>query len=38
VLHFGQDILYWPDDADWTNVARVRGGNPSLFPFIARHL
>lgn len=34
----GQDILYWPDDADWTNVARVRGGNPLLFPFIARHL
>jgi aldose 1-epimerase len=34
----GQDILYWPDDADWTNVARVRGGNPLLFPFIARHV
>jgi len=36
VLH-GQDILYWPADADWTRVAKVRGGNPLLFPFIGRH-
>lgn len=36
-VHRGQDILHWPDDADWTRVARVRGGNPLLFPFIARH-
>lgn len=33
----GQDILYWPDDADWNRVAKVRGGNPLLFPFIGRH-
>lgn len=35
----GQDILYWPADAnaDWTRVAKVRGGNPLLFPFIGRH-
>lgn len=33
----GQDILYWPDDADWSRVARIRGGNPLLFPFIGRH-
>ncbi|PLQ01573.1 aldose epimerase family protein [Cupriavidus pauculus] len=36
-VHRGQDILYWPDDADWTRVAKVRGGNPLLFPFIGRH-
>ena len=35
----GQDILYWPADADadWTRVAKIRGGNPLLFPFIGRH-
>lgn len=36
-VHRGRDILYWPDDADWSRVARVRGGNPLLFPFIGRH-
>lgn len=36
-VHRGQDILYWPDNADWTRVAKVRGGNPLLFPFIGRH-
>ncbi|TSP12439.1 aldose epimerase family protein [Cupriavidus campinensis] len=36
-VHRGQDILYWPDDADWSRVAKVRGGNPLLFPFIGRH-
>ncbi len=36
-VHRGHDILYWPDDADWTRVAKVRGGNPLLFPFIGRH-
>jgi len=36
-VHQGQDILFWPDDADWSRVARVRGGNPLLFPFIGRH-
>ncbi|MCA3234853.1 MAG: aldose epimerase [Cupriavidus sp.] len=36
-VHRRQDILYWPDNADWTAVAKVRGGNPLLFPFIARH-
>lgn len=36
-VHQGQDILYWPADADWTRVAKVRGGNPLLFPFIGRH-
>lgn len=36
-VHRGQDVLYWPDDADWTRIAKVRGGNPLLFPFIGRH-
>jgi len=36
-VHQGQDILYWPDDADWSRLAKVRGGNPLLFPFIGRH-
>lgn len=31
-----RDILYWPEDADFADFARVRGGNPILFPFNAR--
>lgn len=30
-------IIHWPDAADWRQPALVRGGNPLLFPFIARH-
>ena len=33
----GEPIIFWPADADWRNVARVRGGNPLLFPFLGRH-
>lgn len=33
----GQPVIYWPDHADWSNPARIRGGNPLLFPFIGRH-
>ena len=33
----GEDILYWPDHADWSRAAKIRGGNPLLFPFIGRH-
>ncbi|MEM1060161.1 MAG: aldose epimerase [Verrucomicrobiota bacterium] len=33
----GATVIPWPDDADWEKVASVRGGNPLLFPFIARH-
>ncbi|MFX7140315.1 hypothetical protein ABTH88_20525, partial [Acinetobacter baumannii] len=36
-IHRGTDILYWPDNADWSRPAKVRGGNPLLFPFIGRH-
>jgi galactose mutarotase-like enzyme len=31
------EVIRWPDDVDWAQVARVRGGNPLLFPFIGRH-
>ena len=31
-----RDVLYWPESADFTEFARVRGGNPILFPFNAR--
>ncbi|UCF23652.1 MAG: aldose epimerase [Ralstonia sp.] len=35
--HQGEEILYWPNPADWSNPAKIRGGNPLLFPFIGRH-
>lgn len=31
-----RDVLYWPEEADFENIAHVRGGNPILFPFAAR--
>jgi len=31
-----RDVLYWPEDADFASVAKVRGGNPILFPFSGR--
>jgi len=33
----GEPVIFWPDAADWSNLARVRGGNPLLFPFLGRH-
>ena len=33
----GREIITWPDNADWTKILKVRGGDPILFPFIARH-
>lgn len=33
----GAPILYWPDAPDWSRPGLIRGGNPLLFPFIARH-
>jgi galactose mutarotase-like enzyme len=35
--HEGRAIVTWPDDADWSKMLKVRGGDPVLFPFIARH-
>lgn len=31
-----RDVLYWPEDADFAEIAKVRGGNPILFPFNGR--
>lgn len=31
-----RDIIHWPNDAKMENIAKVRGGNPILFPFAAR--
>jgi galactose mutarotase-like enzyme len=33
----GREIVTWPAAADWSRILKVRGGNPVLFPFIARH-
>ena len=27
-----RDILYWPEDANFNDFPKVRGGNPILFP------
>lgn len=31
-----RDVLYWPETADLGEIAKVRGGNPILFPFSGR--
>jgi len=31
-----RSVLYWPDAADWSAPEKIRGGNPILFPFVAR--
>ncbi len=31
-----RDILYWPEVASLAEIAKVRGGNPILFPFCGR--
>jgi len=31
-----RDVIHWPDAADFDNFAKIRGGNPILFPFSAR--
>ncbi len=33
----GQPVIYWPEVADWSHPAKIRGGNPLLFPFLGRH-
>ena len=33
----GRELISWPKNADWSRMAKVRGGNPVLFPFVARH-
>lgn len=32
----GRPVLHWPGEADWSAPAKIRGGNPLLFPLIAR--
>jgi galactose mutarotase-like enzyme len=32
----GRPVLHWPERADWSAPAKIRGGNPLLFPLIAR--
>ncbi len=31
-----RDVIHWPENANYDNFAKVRGGNPILFPFAAR--
>ena len=31
-----RDVIYWPEDADYGNIGKVRGGTPILFPFAGR--
>ncbi|SDV51044.1 Galactose mutarotase [Chitinasiproducens palmae] len=33
----GHAVLRWPTEVDWRMPAKIRGGNPLLFPFIGRH-
>jgi galactose mutarotase-like enzyme len=33
----GIPVIHWPDPADWNQPAKIRGGNPLLFPFLGRH-
>jgi len=32
----GAPVIHWPDAPDWSQPGLIRGGNPLLFPFIAR--
>lgn len=31
-----RSVLHWPKGADFDRIEKVRGGNPLLFPFVAR--
>jgi galactose mutarotase-like enzyme len=31
-----RDIIHWPEAADFGDFAKIRGGNPILFPFSGR--
>lgn len=31
-----RDVIYWPENADFAQFPKIRGGNPILFPFCAR--
>jgi galactose mutarotase-like enzyme len=32
-----REVIYWPTNADMSDIANVRGGNPILFPFMGRN-
>jgi galactose mutarotase-like enzyme len=32
-----RQVIYWPEDANFADIAPVRGGNPILFPFPGRN-
>jgi aldose 1-epimerase len=32
----GRDIIYWPEEVNWFQASKIRGGNPILFPFVGR--
>jgi galactose mutarotase-like enzyme len=34
--NLNRSVIYWPENADLETLAKVRGGNPVLFPFSAR--
>jgi len=34
----GRQVIYWPEQANWSQPLKIRGGNPILFPFVARHM
>lgn len=36
--HDHRQVIYWPEQPDWSKPTKIRGGNPVLFPFIARHM
>ncbi len=31
-----RDVIHWPEQADYSRPAKIRGGNPILFPFAGR--
>eukprot|EP00301_Raphidiophrys_heterophryoidea_P018478 c3468_g1_i1.p1 GENE.c3468_g1_i1~~c3468_g1_i1.p1 ORF type:complete len:318 (+),score=53.51 c3468_g1_i1:30-983(+) len=31
------EVIVWPANSDYSSVTKVRGGNPILFPVVARH-
>jgi galactose mutarotase-like enzyme len=33
----GEEVIHWPEHANWSEPAKIRGGNPLLFPFLGRH-
>ncbi len=31
-----RQVIYWPESTHWKHPEKIRGGNPILFPFVAR--